>query len=194
MPANRGFKRFGDCAEMALDGFSFGHRSRIGLVLSRPVAVQRQLVEQICGRRSGMVFGFGIVVGEGEGAVVACHGGCLLPEIRPRPSRPSRRSPGRGRSAAHPRAAASGGWRGQAFVSRCKAGALPRRRKMRGGRHCAGDQGGPVSGRPAAPADRRSGRPGAALCFRLKGCPPPDEQASSFRRDPGRQDRYAGPH
>ena len=62
---------------MALDGFRVGHRPRIGLVLSRAVAVQRQLVEQIRGRRSGVIFGLGVAVGEGEGAVVRRHGGCL---------------------------------------------------------------------------------------------------------------------
>ena len=194
----QGFERFGDGAEMALDGFVSGHRPRIGLVLSRPVAVQRQLVEQIRGRRGGVVFGLGIAVGEGEGAVVRRHGGAFLPEgIRPRPSRPSRRSQAGDGDAAHPQGrsnAEDGGGEAFCFAMQSRPALPGRRRKMRTPRHCAGDQGGPLSGRPAAPADRRSGRPWRGPLFpaeRLSAAR--TNRLSSFRRDPVRRRRYAGP-
>ena len=47
-----------------------GKRPRIGLVLAGAVAVERELVEQMRGRRSGVRFAVGVGVGEGEDAVV----------------------------------------------------------------------------------------------------------------------------
>ncbi len=109
----QGFERFGDRAEMALDGVGSGHRPRIGLVLSRPVAVQRQLVEQIRGRRGGVVFGVGIAVGEGEGAVVRRHGGRLSAGGNSAaPIAAFTAIPGRGRRRGAPEGPQrSGGWR-----------------------------------------------------------------------------------
>ena len=56
--------------ELGLDGVGLGQRPRIGLVLAGAVAVERELVEQMRGRRGGVMFAIGVGVGEGEGAVV----------------------------------------------------------------------------------------------------------------------------
>ena len=60
-------------------GRRFRARAAVGvrLVLARAIAVERQLVEQMRGRRRGMARRPVIGVEEGEGAVVARHGGCL---------------------------------------------------------------------------------------------------------------------
>jgi hypothetical protein len=60
-----------DGVELAAHGVGFGQRSRIGLVLAGAMAVERELVEQIRGRRSGVRFVVGVRVGEEEGAFVA---------------------------------------------------------------------------------------------------------------------------
>ena len=158
-----------------LDGVGLGHRPRIGLVLAGAMAVKRQLVEQMRGRRGGVVFGFGVAVGEGEGAVVRDMAGAFLPEDRPRPSRPSRRSPGRRRrrfctrrAAAQRRMAA-----GQAILFRDAkpARSLGRRRKIVDPRHCKPAQGGASfagAARRLRQIAAREGR-GAALFLRLKG-------------------------
>ena len=57
--------------ELALDGVGLGQRPRIGFVLAGAMAAERELVEQMRGRRGGVEFGIGVGVGEGEGAFVA---------------------------------------------------------------------------------------------------------------------------
>ena len=57
--------------ELAADGVGLGQGARIGLVLAGAMAVERELVEQMRGRRGGVRFGIGVGVGEGEGAFVA---------------------------------------------------------------------------------------------------------------------------
>ena len=52
--------------ELRLDGFGLGQRARVGLVLAGTVAVKRELVEQIRGRRSGVRFVVGFGVGRRE--------------------------------------------------------------------------------------------------------------------------------
>ena len=61
----------------ACDGFGLGQRPLIGLVLAGAMAVERELVEQMRGRRSGVRFGVGIGVAEGEGVSSCDMAGCL---------------------------------------------------------------------------------------------------------------------
>ena len=109
------------------------------------------------------------------GGCRACHGGCLSAGgNRPRPSRPSRRSPGRGRRRGAPaRAEATRRMaRGSILFRDAKpARSSGRRRKMRDPAPLRRAQGGPVSGRPAAPADRRSGRPWRGPLLPAEGLP-----------------------
>src|ERR1700731_3842845 len=95
-----GAERFGRSIELGTGGVRVGQGPRIGLVFAGPMAVKRELVEQMRGRRCRVRFAVARIelvgVGEGKGAVVAYHGGAFLPEDRPRPSRPSRRSPAGG--------------------------------------------------------------------------------------------------
>ena len=57
--------------ELALDGVGLGQGTRIGFVGARAITEKGKFVEQMRGRGSAVMFGSGIVVGEGEGAVVA---------------------------------------------------------------------------------------------------------------------------
>ena len=57
-------------AELALHGVGLWQGTGIGLVLAGAMAAERQLVEQMRGRRGGVEFRIGVVVGEGEGAFV----------------------------------------------------------------------------------------------------------------------------
>ena len=65
-----GAQRFDRIVELGLHGIGFGQRPRIGLVLAGTMAIERQLVEQMRGRRGGGNFGIGDAVEEGEAAVV----------------------------------------------------------------------------------------------------------------------------
>ena len=57
--------------ELAAGGIGLGQGPWIGLVLAGAMAAERQLVEQMRGRRGGVEFGIGVAVGEGEDAFVA---------------------------------------------------------------------------------------------------------------------------
>jgi hypothetical protein len=70
-------QRFDRGVELGLDGVGLGHRPWVRLVLAGAVAVERQFIEQMRGRRSGVDFRIAVAVGKEEGAVVVCHGGCL---------------------------------------------------------------------------------------------------------------------
>ena len=66
-----------DGLELPAGGLRLGQRPRVGFVVARAIAVKRQLVEEMCGRRCG-VPRVGIIGAEkGEGAVVVGHRGCL---------------------------------------------------------------------------------------------------------------------
>ena len=139
--------------ELQAGGVGLWQWPGIRFVLARTMTVERQLGEEMRRRRGGVAFGVRIIgVEEGEGAAVMRHGGCLSAGGSAAPvaaftaiQRPGTER-GRTRRAAAQRRVAGA----EHFASRCKAG-LARRRKMVGARHCE-----PV----AAPADRRSGRPG----------------------------------
>jgi hypothetical protein len=112
---------------MMAGGIRFGQRPRVGLVLARAIAVERQFVEKMRSRRCSVPFVFGIVVEKGEGAVVVRHRGCLSAGgsaalvaaftaiTRPAPNR------GRTLCAAATRRMADA----EHFASRCKAGPAP---------------------------------------------------------------------
>ena len=71
VPVSMALKASTMASSWPLDGVGLGQRARIGLVLAGAVAVERELVEQMRGRRGGVMFAIGVGVGEGEGAVVA---------------------------------------------------------------------------------------------------------------------------
>ena len=71
VPVSMALKASTDGVELAAHGVGLGQGARIGLVLAGAMAVERELVEQMRGRRGGVRFAFGVGVGEGEGAVVA---------------------------------------------------------------------------------------------------------------------------
>ena len=153
--------------ELMASGVGLGQRPRIGLVLARAIAVERQLVEEMGGRRCGVPLVGIIGVEEGEGAVVVRHSGCLSAGGSAAPSRPSRRSlAGRGRHRIAPcRAAAQRRMAGgRAFCFALQSRPL----KGGGGKWPAGRHCEPVP----APADRRSGRPRARPLFRRQRHPP----------------------
>ena len=153
--------------ELGLHGIGFGQWPRIGFVLAGAIAVEGQFVEQMRGRRGGGKFGIG--VGEGKGAVVACHGGCLSAGGSAGADRGLYGDPlVGGADGLHPWGTEqSGGWRRAAILlgdakPPPSTGVLiatarwgwGRRRKIVGRRHC----------NPASPpANRRSGRPHARL-------------------------------
>ena len=56
--------------ELGLDGAGLGQRAGIGLVLAEAMAVKGKFVEQMRGRRGGVMFVVGFGVGEGEDAAV----------------------------------------------------------------------------------------------------------------------------
>ena len=169
--------------ELGLDGVGLGQRPRIGLVLAGAVAVEREFVEQMRGRRGGVEFGIGVAVGEGEGAVVAGHGGCLsCRRFQPRPSRPSRRSLAGGGDGLHPQGrSSSGGWRGATILLRDAKPPLGRRRKIVVPRHCNPAQGGPGFAGPPGASGRSPLGKAAARPF------------SGRRRQP-RHERQPTPH
>ena len=108
----------------------------------------------------------GSVSGKGRGMSCVIMAGAFLPEGSAAPIAAFTAIPGRGRRRGAPRTgrqrSAARMADGELFCFAMQSRRpLARRRKMRGGRHCAAAQGGPVSGRPAALADRRSGRPWA---------------------------------
>lgn len=105
-----------------------------------------------------------IIVGKVDGGAAFEHGGILSFGIRPRPSRPSRRSLGRKRRRVAPagpkRQRRMAGTRAFCFAMQSRPSGW--RRKMVGDRHCKPAQGGlapstimTCAGRPAFPADRR---------------------------------------
>jgi hypothetical protein len=65
-----GGEAFDHGVELGLDGAGLGQRARIGLVLAEAMAVKGEFVEQVRGRRGGVVFAVGVDVGEGEDAAV----------------------------------------------------------------------------------------------------------------------------
>jgi hypothetical protein len=160
---------------MMAGGIRFGQWPRVGLVLARAIAVERQFVEKLRGRRCRGPFvvpriksGAGLKGRVLSSCVIA---GAFLPEDRPRSSRPSRRSPGRRRIGVAPFGPQQrGGWRTPSILLRAAKPGLPRRRKMVGGRHCEPEP---------APADRRSGRPErGSLTRRLGHRPSPPAAAA----------------
>jgi hypothetical protein len=55
---------------LGLDGVRLGQRARIGLVLAEAVAVEGELVEQMGGGRSGVMFAIGVGVARRKDAAV----------------------------------------------------------------------------------------------------------------------------
>ena len=70
-PRQHGAQGLDDRAELTVYGVGLGQGARIGLVLAGAMAKERELIEQMRGRRGGMQFALGVWVGEGEGALVA---------------------------------------------------------------------------------------------------------------------------
>jgi hypothetical protein len=68
---HHGAQRLDRGVELSFDGFGLGQGARIGLVLAGAMAVEREFVEQMRGRRGGMRFAVGVGVGKGEDAFVA---------------------------------------------------------------------------------------------------------------------------